>query len=65
MSVYPMTGSGWVEKAGFVYVGDRTYEADTQALAKPMGLAEKVDGSAKRRSATFGTGGTKRFCGGR
>jgi GNAT superfamily N-acetyltransferase len=35
LSIYPMTGSGWVEKAGFVFVGDRTFEADAQALAGP------------------------------
>lgn len=33
LSIYPMTGSRWVEKAGFVYVGDRTFEADARALA--------------------------------
>lgn len=36
LSIYPMTGSGWVEKAGFIYVGDRTFEADAQALASVM-----------------------------
>lgn len=33
LSIYPVTGSGWVEKAGFVFVGDRTFEADARALA--------------------------------
>lgn len=36
LSIYPMTGPRWVEKAGFVYVGDRTFEADARALATPM-----------------------------
>ncbi len=35
LSIFPMTGSGWVERAGFVRVADRTFEADARALAGP------------------------------
>lgn len=59
LSIDPMTGSGWVEKAGLVYVGDRTFEADARALAA-QGISP--GSGTVRRNADAITGSSEPSC---